>query len=252
MNNETENAHLDKLVNDLFRLGDYSSWNAPKQDENVTWYSKKGLKYDHGPSVAERLEELIKMGANVKEKAYFISNINRPEPLAVAIKYGADPNLAGKNGILPIDRALDRGRTKIAEILVNAEGFNFKSNQYSNALFLSIVNGKYKLANDICKVNPSLILAKNSTDNTVVFALAEHLGRGTNKINSKVLTLLNTILDFAETQNYYFSMGESKGNMTIANQSPEMATMITERYALKLSEELCNKEENFTSKKNKI
>lgn len=237
MNNEQE--YLSFLVNDLFRLGDYSNWIAPKKTENLNWYKSKNKNYDDGASVAQRLEELILMGADVSDKVYLMANINKVEPLQVALKYGANPNLPGKNKILPIDRAFYRGRTKIAQAILECPTFDFKSQEHSNALFLAIQNGKYKLANFIAQKRPDLILSKDKNDESVIYSLSKYLASNKSTgINSKVFTLLDTFYKYAETKDFQFSPNESHNNKTVANLSPEIALYLTEKAALKLEKEL--------------
>ncbi len=234
---------LEILVKDLFRLGDYSSWAAPKQPENSEWFAKNNKKYDDGEAVAKRLEELINLGADITDKIYLISNVNRLEPVIVALNHGGNPNLPGKNGILPCDRAIDRGRTKIAEAIISSPNFNFKSNLDANTLFLAINNGRYKLAMQIAEKNPELLATKNSSENSIIYCLSEYLSKG-NKINSKVFSFLEQTLKYYSENNISFSARESKNNKTIANNSIEIATFITEKEALKLETLLPKKENN--------
>lgn len=234
---------LDVLVKDLFRLGDYSSWAPPKQTENIQWFSSQNKKYDDGEAVAKRLQELITIGADVSDKIYLISNVNRLEPVIVALENGGDPNLPGKNGILPCDRAIDRGRTKIAEAIISSPIFDFKSNLDANTLFLAINNGRYRLATQIADKKPELLATRNSTNNSIIYCLSEYLSKG-NKINSKVFSFLEKTLKYYEENNINFSVGESKNNKTIANNSIEIATFITEKEALKLDCLLPKKENN--------
>ena len=243
----TNQDHLDKLVKDLFRLGDYSSWISPKMSENIEWFTKNKKTFN-STAVAQRLEELINLGANVVDKAYLIANVNAPEALKVALENGANPNLKGKTGILPIDRALYKGKTKIAELLINSNRFDFKTEE-GNVLFLAINTGKYKLANDIILKKPELIADNNKDGKSVLYTLSEYLSRG-NKINSKVLTLTCSILNQAEIQNIDFTIAEIHNGKTLANNSPEIATLVTERFAIKLDKNLPKKEnDNITIKK---
>lgn len=237
---------LEILVKDLFRLGDYSNWAPPKQIENIKWFETNHKKYDDGEAVAKRLEELINLGADITDKMYLISNVNRVEPVVVALKFGGDPNLPGKNGILPCDRAIDRGRTKIAEAIVNSPNFNFKSNLDTNILFSAINNGRYRLASQIAEKKPELLASRNSSNNSIIYCLSEYLSKG-NKINSKVFSFLEITLKYYEENNINYTIAESKNNKTIANNSVEIATFITEKEALKLSSLLPKKE--LTDKK---
>jgi hypothetical protein len=242
---------LDVLVKDLFRLGDYSNWAPPKQTENIQWFTKQNKKFDDGEAVAKRLEELISLGANIQDKVYLISNVNRVEPVIVALKHGGNPNLPGKNGILPCDRAIDRGRTKIAEAIINSDKFNFISNLDANVLFLAINNGRYKLATQIAEKKPELLGIKNSSNNSIIYCLSEYLSKG-NKVNSKVFSFLDITLKYYEDNNIDVFVAESKNNKTIANNSIEIATFITEKQALKLNSLLPKKENNDRKDYSKI
>ncbi len=186
-----DKEHLNKLVQDLFRLGAYSAWVAPKLEENQLWFRNQGSTYDNGEAVAKRLEELILSGADIKDKLYLIANVNKAEPVEVALKYGADPNLKSKSGILPIDRSLYKGRTKIAQAIIKAPNFNFVSDTHNNSFILSVSLGKYKLANDILKLKPELVFSKDKRGMSPFYCLAEHVKE---KMNSKVATLLKDML----------------------------------------------------------
>lgn len=241
---------LEKLVKDLVRLGDYSRWEPPKQPENISWFNQQG-NYQDGNICAKRLEELALLGANLKDKAYLISNVNRSELLDVALKYGADPNLPGKSGGLTIDRALARGRTDIAQSLINHPEFNFVSDTHTNALFLSLDNGRYKLAQDILEKKPELFFTKDKSENTPLIVLAQHLAKG-NKFNSKAIKFVKACLDYADKLGVYIDLHESnKAGQNISHFSLEMSTMITEKYALDLNSKL-SKKDNQTSRNLKI
>ena len=248
-----DDKKLDKLVLDLVRLGDYSNWVEPKQPENIDWFIKKGsIKlYTDGKIASERLEELAKAGADMTNKAYIIGNVNCTELLEVALKYGADPNMPGKTGILPFDRAMYRGRTKIASLLVNHPNFDF-SKYDINPLLSSLENGRYKLAMDIVDINPKLMIEEDKHGNNAMIAISKYLS--THKINSKAITFIKKCLDYADTHNVLFGVNKvNKSNQSISSLSIEVATLITEHYALCLNKELTQKEnKNNSSVKFKI
>ncbi len=246
---EDQKAHLNKLVQDLFRLGDYSSWVAPKMEENTSWFFNNNSSYDNGLAVSKRLEELILAGAEIKDKLYLISNVNKIEPVEVALKYGADPNQRSKSGMLPIDRAIYKGRTKIAQALIKNPNFNFVSDTHNNAFILAVSQGKYKLANDILKIKPEFVFSKDKRELSPFYCLAEHVKE---KINSKVATLLKDMLQKLDEKNEYYSIAESNKGISTSNQSQVIATLITEYYALKLKKELDDKPKSSIRVSNKI
>lgn len=241
---------LEKMVKDLFRLGDYSRWIAPKIKENLDFFSKLRKSYDDESAVAQRLEELIKNGANIKDKVYLISNVNSVEALKVAFQYGGDPNIRGKSGMTPIERAIYKGRTKIAEEIINNELFNFQADT-DNVLNVAIYAGKYKLATQIISKRPNLVFEKNKNNESILYSLSNYLNNG-NKINSKAITFASKVLDIADEKHIDFPSTEMHYGRTLANNSREIATLITERFALKLNRDLPKKENSITTTNNKI
>lgn len=245
------NHKLEILVKDLFRLGNFSNWVPPNQIENINWFQHNNKVFNDGEAVAQRLKELISIGADISNKFYLISNVNKIEPVKVALNFGSNPNIPGKSGMLSIDRAITKGRTKIAEAIIDYPDFNFNSNLAKNVLFLAIENGKYQLANKIAVKKPELLSSNNEEGNSIIYSLSEYLSNG-NKINSKVYLFLEKALQYYNQKNIDFSILESKNGKTIKNNSIEIAEFILEKQALKLESILPTNKQNGSSVKLKI
>lgn len=244
---------LEKLVLDLVRLGDYSSWVEPKQPENVEWFSKHGnIKtiYKDGKIASKRLEELALLGADLIDKAYIISNVNCPELLEVALKYGADPNIAGKSMILPYDRAVYKGRTQIASLLIHHPQYDFNQFREQNALFTALQLGRYKLANEISDIKPELMLSIDKNGNNALMCISQHLAK--NKINSKAITFIKKCIEYCEENGQGVTINAiNKQGQSIASLSQEVATLVTEYQSFSLASKL-SKKNNFTQPTQKI
>lgn len=277
---------LEILVHDLFRLGDYSRWESPKQKENIEWFNRSANSsaesgkiegiliqkeeiYKHGMTdfksnlhkvayqmddlVIARLNELVNQGADLTEKAYLIANVNSPKILEAALKLGANPNLPGNTGILPVDRAFYKGRTSVAEVLVSSPNFDFsqKGREGKNALFMAVDNGRYKVANVIFERKPEISLERDAENSSILMVLASYLSK--NKLNSKTYTFVNLCVNYALNSNHEFSTTEvNKKNQSIVSLCPELASIITEKYALDLEQKLSKKEGDINKAKFKI
>lgn len=256
--NKYSQKELDILVKDLVRLGDFSSWEAPIQPSNLKWFNENtnGDIYRNIILTAKRLEELVQLGADLTKHAYLIANINCPEILKIALKYGANPNLPGSNGILPIDRAIPRGRSSIAKLLINNQQFNFLSQESSNVLLLSLKYGKYKFAIDIANKRPNLIMTKNHEGSTPLIILSQFLHKNFSKkekITSKIISFVNIVYDYYLKQNNYINIHEINNlGQSIITLSPQLALFISEKNAKSLKEKLDNNLTNQNYKHNKI
>lgn len=248
---------LEVLVDDLVRLGDYSRWEDPKQTENIDWFNTHGngiQSYQIDKLVISRLEELVNQGADLTNKAYLFANVNSPELLKAALRLGANPNIPGKTGLIAIDRAFSKGRTSIVEALIEDTKFdlNTKGRNNQNILFTAISSGKYKIANNIFSKNPELALERDDSNSTIMMCLAEHLSSG-KKINSKVLTFVNSCMNYALNLNHNFSPTETnKNNQSIGSLCFELAAIITEKQALDLETKLSKKDVETKNTKFKI
>ncbi len=254
------NSPLDLLVYDLIRLGDYSNWSPPKDPENISWFLKHNGKYHDEELASQRLEELAILGANLSDFAYSIANINRPKMLEIAFKYGADPNKKGirfgsvkdNSGLTPIERAIYKKRTKIAETLISHPNFNFQLDTpqgKTNVLFITIENGNLTLANKIIKIKPELILEQPEVGSNILLSLSIYLSKG-KKLNSKILTFTNDCLDYADNHGFHFSINTAnQRGQTILSSSQEIATLITERLFNSLKNSIDNTNNQTTKTK---
>ncbi len=238
---------LEKLVLDLVRLGDYSSWIEPKQPENVAWFSQRGnIKtiYKDGKVASKRLEELALLGANLIDKAYIIGNVNCPELLEVALKYGADPNIPGKSLIFPYERAVYKGRTQIASLLIHHPQYDFNQFGQQNALFTALQLGRYKLANEISDIKPELMLTVDKNGNNSLMCISQHLAK--HKINSKAITFIKKCIEYCEQNGESITINAvNKQGQSIASLSQDVATLITEYQSFNLANKL-SKKDNLT------
>lgn len=252
--------YLNLLVHDLIRLGDYSNWSQPKLQENINWFLKHKGKYNNEVLASQRLEELAILGANFSDLAYSIANINQPKMLEIAFKYGADPNKQGfrfgtveknkNNGISPIERAIYKKRTKIAELIINHPNFNFNIETRkgkTNALFIATENGNITLANKIIKIKPELILDQPELGSNILLSLSIYLSKG-KQVSSKILTFANNCLDYLENNGIYLNIyTPNKIGKTILSSSPEIAMMIPDRQLISLKASLESKN-NYKTK----
>jgi ankyrin repeat protein len=256
----TSNKHLNLLVHDLIRLGDYSRWMPPKDPENISWFSNKNGKHTDEILLAQRLEELAIRGANLSDFGYAIANINKPKMLEVAFKYGADPNKSGirlgsrktNNGLSPIERAIYKKRTKIAETLISHPNFNFRLDTpqgKTNVLFIAVETGNLTLANKIVKIKPELILEQPEIGSNILLSLSIYLSKG-KKLNSKVLTFAKNCLDYADNNGFHFSINAAnQRGQTILSSSQEIATLITEHIFHSLKNSIDNTNNQTTKTK---
>jgi hypothetical protein len=248
----TDKIKLNSLVDDLVRLGTHGEWEVPAQKENLDWFANHGelrLYYRNTDLVIKRLTELVHAGADLTDKAYIISNVGNAELLIAAFNFGADPNKPGRSGLIPIDRALNRNRTKVAEAIINHPNFDFyqKGRNGENVLFMAVQGGSYKLANKILSIKPELSLERSSDNSSIMMTLAFQL-HPISRLLPKVVKFINSCLAYADSQNYDFSVTEinKKGN-SILSHSPVLANYLTEKKVLDLNQNLSKKED--TTKK---
>jgi hypothetical protein len=248
----TEQNRVDKLVDDLVRLGAHGEWDPPVQQENLDWFAPYGYlrqQYRKDALVVKRLTELVQAGANLKDKAYIIANINNCALLEAAFKFGADPNMPGRSGLIPIDRALNRNRGGIAELIIGHPDFNFdqKGRNNQNVVFMTIDAGKYKIANKIITIKPEFILERDNDNSTIMLAVARQVAFKP-KLTPNIIKFINACLNYANEQNYDFSINEiNKRGDSILSRSPKVAEYITEQKVLDLNQKLSKKED--TTKK---
>jgi hypothetical protein len=243
---------LNVLVDDLVRLGTHGEWITPAQKENLEWFAPYGeirLYYKNSNLVIKRLSELVNAGADLTDKAYIISNVGDAEVLNAAFKFGADPNMYGRSGLLPIDRALNRNRSSVAEAIINHPNFDFyqKGRHGENVLFMAVQGGSYKLATKILSIKPELCLERSSDNSSIMMAVAFQLNSKP-KLLPKVIKFINACLAYADNNNYDFSVTEvnKKGN-SVLSHSPILANYLTEKKVLDLNQNLSKKED--TTKK---
>lgn len=252
-------SELEVLVDDLFRLGDYNKWEKPKQPDNISWFHENRKPFSLSDSqiyqneelIVKRLENLVETGADITKKAYLIGNINNPVILQAALKLGANPNTLGKTGLLPIERAFSKGRSSVVEVLISDPNFDFQQRDRTglNVLFMAIGTGKYKIASNVLAIKPELSLERDFDNSTIMLCLANYLS-SKQKMNSKVITFLNSCMNYASKQNVYFSVTETNNkNQSISSLYPALGEFISEKQALDLLQKL-GKKENETKKIN--
>lgn len=247
-----EQSRVDKLVDDLVRLGSHGEWEPPAQPENLDWFAPYGyIRQQHRKDelVVKRLTELVQAGANLKEKAYIIANINNCALLEAAFTFGADPNMPGKSGLIPVDRALNRNRGGIADLIISHPDFNFdqKGRHNQNVLFMAVDAGKYKIASKIITIKPEFILEKDADNSNIMMAVSRQVAFKP-KLTPNIIKFINSCLDYANLHDYDFSVNEiNKRGDSILSRSPKVAEYITEKKVLDLNKNLSKKED--TTKK---
>lgn len=247
-----DKVRLDKLVDDLVRLGSHGQWVPPAQMENINWFESYGTignNYQSDNLAVKRLTELVDAGADLTTKAYIISNVGNVALLEAAFKFGADPNIPGKSGLTLIDRAFNRNRAGIAELAIENPHFNMeqKGRYGQNVLFMAIEAGKYKIAQKIISIKPELILEKNAEDSNIMMAIASQVG-AKDKLMPNVIKFINSCLTYADSHNYDFSISKiDKRGKSILSQSYKVSEYITEKKVLDLNNNLSKKED--TTKK---
>lgn len=246
MKNKNRN---DKLFQDLFRMGDYSGWAVPKQPENIQWFNLNGKTdikncYQNEELIKDRMLDLVKLGANIEDKAYLVANVNRSNLLEYAYSLGANPNIKGKTGMSLCDRALSRGRTDIVRITINNPLFNFEETLIDgdNLLFSALSKGRTDLASDIIESYPKLATYVNQIGISPLHKLGDHLAFKSNASLNKCLTLANKIL---------LKMHEDGIFPNPNTSSIDLNSFIAEKNSLYLSKSLPEKE-NKTSNKFKL
>ena len=254
--------YLNRLVKDLFILGPNSSWCPPCEPENLSWFQENSPGVNHSyqsPSlVVKRLKELVDRGADLTNLASRIANVNVHEALAFALEARANPNMPGRSGMLPIERAISRGRGKIAELLMNHPDFDFMahSDHSDNILQLALSKEKYQAAQIIFTKNPEFILVKDKDGSSVMLYLADSLRN--KKINAKAMFFIKSCLSYASDNNVQFDINEcNKFNQSIKTLSSDLARLITEQNIIDLKNKLennldINKIETINRKKLKI
>lgn len=261
----------DVLISDITKMVEndiggrsFTIWEPPSHKDNITWFTKKanekGLElkfaFRNDELLAERIESLVKKGADITAKVYDIAEVNRPLFLTKALELGANPNLPNSEGRLAIDRAIAQSRLTIAKIIIDSPNFEFGTNapNYANLLFLTVYTRKFNLANQIANKKPSLILEKNKNNLSILYEISEilniddHLKNDSN-IKQNVFHLVEKCIDYADSQNYEFQINEKddKG-VTLMENSMEIASLIKQKYAERLSKELTEKNNNNKNK----
>lgn len=232
----------DKLFQDLFRLGDHSSWIQPKQKENIEWFKKEAPNlelrdvYQKEDLLIKRITELVEAGANPSNKTYLVANVNKVRVLEQAYKLGADPNMCGKTGLSICYRAISRGRTDIVKLTMEQPSFDFNA-QFDprtpgdNILLSSIAKGRMELANQIIDLNPLLSLKSDGNGNNAFDFIGELMNSATKPPKSKILLLTNRICEIHFSNNHIPRMN---------TKSEDINTLLAEKFAHKLSKEMAS------------
>lgn len=239
----------DKLFQDLFRLGNHSAWVAPMQKENIEWFAnvRPGSDindiYQDDELIKQRMSDLVNLGANPKDKTYLVANVNRPELLTHAYKLGADPNMTGKTGLSVCYRAISRGRTDIARITIEQPNFDFfadcdPSVKGRNILMATVGKGRIDLANTIINAKPEIALLTDSFGNTVFNEAASLLLYVNKPPVSKILMFVNNVCDI------HFENNSLPPSNTV---SPEINTLLAEKFAHKLAKDMAPQSDANTS-----
>lgn len=254
-------TNLDSLLLDLTNIvlhnhdgRSYKIWEKPILQENIDWFTKKGKERNFSLKIAahndkllaERLEEMIDLGLNLKDKAYIIANVNSPLFFKKALDNGADPNINVNNQLL-IDFVISKGMNAISKIIIDNDNFNwnFNKEKYPNLLFKCVVYNKFELANFIAHKKPEFILRK-SDEPSIAYMVADFLENNNNNIQGKdkILNFVEYCCNYAINQNYPFDTNETHNNTTLLESSFEVASIIkkVESESLKRSlHENCNK-----------
>lgn len=234
----------DKVFQDLFRMGDYSSWSPPKTLENIKWFKDKGYDlnrdYQNIDILKSRMVELFQSGVSPTNKTYLVANVNREDLLKFVLDNGADPNLKGKTGLSVCYRAISRGRTDLVRLLISSEQFNFNESlvpniDNHNVLLAALIKGRVDLAKDIIAVNPDLISKRDSNGLGVFDAIAEYINEKSNFPENKIRSILELMHKHFNDKNL---LVESNTNNDFINA--EIATL----NAIKLSKELSESQPN--------
>ena len=258
-----DKQYLKLLLDDLLNIEEvstngrcYKIWKAPILDENINWFTKKGIEKQisfksaaHKDEIlTERLQDFIDKGINLKDKAYDIVRINCPLMLQKALDNGADPNVAGKDGQLPIDLSITKGTTQISKILINYPNFNFISNNqnYPNILLWSLSYSKIELAHSIILKKPDFVLDKLG-ELSFAYLGALLLTKDSEiaaKNKDELLNLLKLGINYAYTKNHFFDINETHRGESLINHSIDVASIIKnmEVNHLKTSLDRSNKE----------
>lgn len=248
-----------QLVKDLVRLGDYSKWLTPRQPENIKWFSDKGrsVEFSHQNEdlLCQRLEELVEIGADLKNLTSIIANVNRPKLLQKAFELGADPNALAKSGQHPLHRAISRKRTEIAQVFLDHPNLdkNYKNPDGKNILLMLMSQSNYVLVNSLIKSMPNLIYEKDNEENTVLHLLGQSIQSNGNKANYNMMRFLKTLLEMEEIKQsgiLSVSLSNKKGQ-SFLSLAPEVAQIIVEKQAIELDNYL-EKKDPIKKKLNKI
>ncbi len=265
-----DKQYLKLLLLDLLQLEEvsengryYKMWKTPILLENIDWLNQnKGplsikVASHNDEILTRRLDFLINQGIDLKESVYDIARVNCPLMLQKALDNGADPNIEGKNGQLPIDLAITKGHNQIAKLLVNSENFNFISNNknYPNILLWTMSYSKIELAQNIIIKKPDLVLEKVGE---LSFAyLGSLLLSGDNykssdsTLKEDLLKILEFGIKYAYEKGHYFSIYETHKGESIMEHSVEVANIIKKFEVENLNQSLNNSDKK-NLKKTKI
>lgn len=227
------------LLKDLFCVGDFGAWAAPKSKDNIDWFTQKMLeetpdlnlkifsfkfhfleKYPH--LFEQRIKLLITKGADISNLAYPIANINKPDILRYCLDLGANPNIPNGKGNLPLNRAIDRNRSTIATIILEHSSFDFfhhftLGSKNQKELFYTLFDKGFNSGLlKIFKKDPELLLAQDSFGNTVFHYLDKITQKGKSK-SKNLNEILLFCLDHLRTNGIYFNPNQ-------ANQRGETIT----------------------------
>ena len=237
-----------RLIDDLIRLGNSGEWDVPIQKENIDWFAQYGSLRDiycNTNLIIKRIDELVHAGADLTGKAYAFSNVNNEVLLNKAFEYGANPNIPGSIGLLPIERALNRGRFTIVDMLINHPDFDLnQTGRYKqNILFMAVESNKFKMALKIFDINPKFSLSKDMDNSSILMATAYKI-KDKEKLTPNIKKFIKLCLDYSSTVNSEFSISEiNKKGDSIFSIAPILAQIIMERNVLDLNENLSKTDE---------